>query len=108
MNSFLKNAGHLFDVARSESGAGDLDFSLMVSPDGGIHMAMETAFQSRDGAQAAYRVTRSRDGVRVTGQANGQTCVLEQKSSRQCAGKLLQDQPLYNMISPRLISPPAS
>ena len=82
MNIFLENAQRIFDVARADSGAESAEFALLVLPDGGLHVIMESqvsleAAAASAGARAAYLVSRSRDGVRVTGRGFGQQCVLE-------------------------------
>ncbi len=64
--------------------SGNDDFALLVRPDGGLHFIMETPFSIEAaaihaGAQAAYQITRSRDGVRVTGRSMGRDCVLEHR-----------------------------
>ncbi len=85
------------------------DFALLVRPDGGLHFIMETPFSIEAaavhaGAQAAYRITRSHDGVRVTGRSMGRDCVLEHRKPRCVSNALLRDQPLYRITSPVLTS----
>ena len=112
---FIENAQRIFDVARSDGSAEPKDFALLIRPDGGLHVLMESpepldspildsAARAR-GAQIAYRVTTTGNGgVRVTGRCGGQQCVLEQQSGSRAS--LLRDQPLYVMISPvTLLSP---
>lgn len=108
MNALFENAQRIFEVARSgqDSGDGQQDFALLIKPDGGLHFVMETPFSlegaaSYAGAQAAYRITRSRDGVRVQGRSAGGDCVLEQRDP---CRTLLRDRPLYRIASPLLTS----
>jgi hypothetical protein len=112
MDSLLENAQRIFDVARSGatvSGTTDganQDFALLIRPDGALHFVMESPFSIEGaaihaGAQSAYRITRSRDGVRVHGQSGGRDCILEERSAHR---ELLRDQPFYRIISPLLIS----
>jgi len=54
------------------------DFALVIRPDGAVHVVMKSAFSldgaaAYGGAQSAFGVTRSRDGVRVTGSKRGQS-----------------------------------
>jgi hypothetical protein len=114
MDTLLENAQRIFDVARSAADGmtnGDIqDFALLVRPDGGLHFVMESPFSIEGaaayaGAQSAYRITRSRDGVRVQGRSAARDCVLEERNP---CRELLRDQPLYRMsyriTSPLLIS----
>jgi hypothetical protein len=110
MNTFFENAHRIFDVARSAATAGDQDFALLVRPDGGLHFVMESPFSIEAaalhcGARTAYRITRSRDGVRVNGRSAGGNCVLEESSAPRAFSKeMLRDQPLYRITSPLLTS----
>jgi hypothetical protein len=117
MDALLKNAQRIFDVARSgrggDRGGGDgndevdpQDFALLIRPDGVLHFVMESPFSLEAaaihaGAQSAYRITRSREGVRVHGRSASQDCVLEQRRPHR---DLLRDQPLYRITSPLLTS----
>lgn len=109
MDALFDNAQRIFEVACSgpdgEAGAAQ-DFALLIRPDGGLHFVMETPFSlegaaSYAGAEAAYRVTRSRDGVRVQGRSASGDCVLQRRDPSRM---LLRDQPLYRITSPLLIS----
>jgi hypothetical protein len=117
VNTFLENAQRIFDVARTDSSAESADFALLVLPDGRLHMIMESpvsleAAVAHAGARAAYVVSRSRHGVRVTGRGSGQECVLKSESAGvgvpgshcRAVSELLRDQPLYRITSPLLTS----
>ena len=102
VDTFFENAQRIFDVARTDSGAEASDFALLVRPDGSLHMIMESewnldAVALDTGAQSAYRVSRSRDGVRVSGRSGASQCELS------CPGfsrsRLLRDQPLYLIVA---------
>jgi len=111
MDSFFENAQRIFDVARSgavspDSNGEDRDFALLIRPDGGLHFVMESPFSLEaaaihGGASIAYRVSTSRDGVRVQGRSGGKDCVIEERNP---AKQLLRDQPLYRISSPLLIA----
>ncbi|MFY9726531.1 MAG: hypothetical protein WB579_09140 [Bryobacteraceae bacterium] len=81
MNAFLRNAEELF--ATAQEGAGDdCQVSVLVGPDGGIHMVFGSDWgleplRHHHGARAAYRVTRSGGRVAVEGRSAGATCRLE-------------------------------
>lgn len=109
MDTFFENAQRIFDVARAGAeGAGwsdeNRDFAVLVRPDGGLHFVMGSPFSLEaaaihGGARSAYRVSSSRDGVRVVGRSGEKDCVLEERSA---ARQILRDQPLYRIASPLL------
>lgn len=112
MNTFLDNAQQLFDVARADDRAEDLDFALLIRADGGVHMIMESQTPLDTGtayaeAHTAYRVTRSRSGVRVEGKSAAQKCLLEDRGRLPAHRMFLRDQVLYSMTSPLLNSAPS-
>ena len=97
MDNFLDNAQRILDVARAAGANGNEEFALIIRPDGGLHFIMESpvsleAASACAGARSAYRVTRSRNGVRVEGRTYGRQCVLEQRNAH---AQLFRDQPLY-------------
>jgi hypothetical protein len=109
VDAFLSNAQEIFDVASSGHGGDQTDFALLIRPDGGLHLIMDTPFTldaaaASEGAQVAYRVTRTDRGVRVCGQNGNRTLVLEKTTQDLFRKELLRDRPLYRMTSPRLIS----
>lgn len=108
MGTLFENAQRIFEVAQAGalSGANAEDFALLIRPDGGLHFVMESPFSidgaaAYAGAESAFRVTRSRYGVRVQGRSGTADCVLEERSPHR---ELLRDQPLYRITSPLLIS----
>jgi hypothetical protein len=110
MDTFFENARRIFDVAKSAASTENQDFALLIRPDGGLHFVMESSFSTEAvalhcGARTAYRVTRSRDGVRVDGRGGGRNCVLEESSGPHAfLREMLRDQPLYRITSPLLTS----
>ena len=101
MDTFIDHAQQILDVACADETGTAEDFALIVRPDGGLHFIMETPFSlegaaAYGGARSAYRVTRSRTGVRVEGWSAGRSCVLQEKSPGM---ELLRDQPLYMITS---------
>jgi len=109
VDTFLLNAQHILNVAKSDSSGEHSEFALLIRPDGGIHMIMESeltldAAAIATGAKTAYRVTRSRKGVRVTGSEGDRHCQLEEGVRPRIAAELLRDQPLYRITSPLLTS----
>jgi hypothetical protein len=109
MDVFFQNAQQILDTARAGMDSENDDFALLIRPDGGLHFVMETPFSLdaaalHAGADAAYHVSRSCAGVRVTGRSMGRDCVLEYRNPRSVPDALLRDQPLYRITSPVLIS----
>ena len=109
MDSLIENARRILDVAR-EGDEDNQDFALLIRPDGVLHFVMESPFSIEAaaihaGAQSAFRITRSRDGVRVEGRSSGKStmeqCLLQERSPR---SQLLPDQALYRITSPLLTS----
>jgi hypothetical protein len=109
MDVFFENAHQILDTASTRTDSENDDFAVLIRSDGGLHFIMETPFSIEAaaihaGAQAAYQVTRSGDGVRVTGRSMGRDCVLERRTPRCLSSVLLRDQPLYRITSPVLTS----
>src|SRR5215831_18449957 len=104
MDAFFKNAQEIFDVARTGISEGSSDFALLIRPDGGLHLIMDSpvspeAAAVHGGARTAYYVSRSTGGVRVTGHMPGRSCLLEEGGRAAAAFCLLRDQPLYQVVS---------
>ena len=99
---FLDNAQRIFDVARADDSNTFDEFAIVIRPDGGLHFIMESPVSVEGasayaGGQTTYRVTRSRDGVRVEGKNFGrdgflQHCSVEQRDVR---AELFRDRALY-------------
>jgi hypothetical protein len=106
MDDVFQNAQQIFDVAKSGVEGDNSDFALLIRADGSLHFVMESPFSIEAaaihaGARSAYRITRSRDGVRVHARGNGRDCVLEE---RNVSRELLPDKALYRITSPLLTS----
>jgi hypothetical protein len=104
MDVFFQNAQNIFDVARSGASDESADFALMIRPDGGLHLVMDSplsleAAAVHGGARTVYRVQRFNGKVRVTGQMPGRTCVLEDAGCKPSRPAVLRDQPLYSVVS---------
>jgi hypothetical protein len=110
-SQLFENARRIFDVASAADDMSDpQDFALLIRPDGGLHFVMESPFSIEAaaihaGARSAFRVTRSRDGVRVQGKSASGDCVLEERNPLRT---LLPDLPLYCITSPLLTAGAAS
>jgi len=103
VNAFLRNAEELFTTAREDAGE-DCQFSLLVGPDGGIHMVFGSDWgleplRQHHGARAAYRVTRSAWSVVLEGRSAGASCKLEAaRPARVLLGPPAQI-PCYQIVS---------
>jgi hypothetical protein len=103
VNAFLRNAEELFTTAREDAGE-DCQFSVLVGPDGGIHMVFGSDWgleplRQHHGARAAYRVTRSAGAVALEGRSAGASCRLEaSRPARVLLGPLAHI-PCYRTVS---------
>jgi hypothetical protein len=118
-DQLFENAQRIFDVASAGADTGSSadpqDFALLIRPDGSLHFVMEAPFSIEAaaihaGARSAFRVTRSREGVRVEGRSASRDCVIaERNPARPNPWRaLLPDQPLYCITSPLLTAGSAS
>jgi hypothetical protein len=106
---FLRDAQEIFDVAMADRSGDAVDIALLIRPDGGMHVIMDSPFAldsaaASNGARMAYRVTRTERGVTVRGQKDGRTCVLQGCAARSFQKTALRDQALYSITSPLFIS----
>lgn len=100
VNAFLKNAGEIFEVARTVGGE-DCDWSIVVERGGGIQITTGgdcRADRLREawGAEAAYRVRRSGGRVEVKAAREGESCVLASCGAKALAAALA-DFPRYQL-----------
>jgi hypothetical protein len=110
----FENARRILDVAANAEANGPDEFAVLMSSDSGIRILMNQPFRvdaavMETGADAGYRVVRTRSGVRVEGYGRGENCVLEQRAKQPAARtgpwtEWLLDQPLYRISSPLLTS----
>lgn len=111
MDTFLENAQRIFDVARADISAENSDFTLLVRPDGSLHVLMEQTVNPdsaalAQGAQTVYRVSRNQNAVTVSGRSGENRCKLTSAApARRASGLLLRDQPLYLLAGQRITSP---
>ena len=109
----------LLEAAESaaQSGHAPSDLTILISPEGGIHMVAESdwpldSLQLHHGARMAYRVSQTAANVRVEGRAGSRTCVFETAKPERAAHLLLQ-RPIYSYLAPvteapRMIEAPAA
>ena len=113
VDTFLENAQQIFDVARADSSGESSDFTLLVRPDGSLHMIMEATVNPESvaleyGAGTAYRVSRCRGSVTVSGSRGTERCSLTSGRPPRPLTGLLRDQPLYLLAGPGLSAYPSS
>lgn len=121
MDTFFENAERIFDVARSDSSGEPNEFTLLIRPDGGMHIVMDSEVPvdgglvdgDRSEVATVYRVTKTAGGgVQVSGRSGDRECMLRREAVRQDArisgsrfvAELLRDQPLYRISSPLALS----
>jgi hypothetical protein len=114
----VDNAVQLLEAAENavQSGHVPSDMTILISPEGGIHMLAESdwpldSLQLHHGARMAYRVSQSAANVRVEGRAGSRTCVFETAKPEQAARFLLQRSPssfaaLRMVEAPRMLGTP--
>ncbi len=101
MNTFLRNAHQLYDVARAGDASEPVDFSVHVAADGGLFIFSDPPLQDAQ-ASIVYRVTRNGSGVRVQGTSGNQKCLLSHMEPVAAWKSLLPDRVLYSVASPLL------
>ncbi len=91
---------NLLQAAEQATQAGNAlaDFTILISPEGGIHMIAGSdwpldSLQSHHGARTAYRVSEHSSKVRVEGREGGRTCIFEAESPERAARILLGHPP---------------
>ena len=99
MNRLTEQAQRILDVALC--GRDGADVTVIIQPDGRIHMLAESdwpldSLAQRHGAQAVYRVSRDRGSVRVEGREGAKTCVLEVAAPGRIARQLLGQAPAHS------------
>lgn len=109
METLVENAQRILDVAAAADANGPDEFAVLVTRHGGLHILMNQPFRldaaAQDaGADTAFRVVRSKSGVRVEGHAPGEDCVLRSRVRQTRAAQWLLDQPLYRITSPLVTS----
>ena len=100
MSRFLDDAQSIFDAAQAVSASGQVvtEFTMLIGPEGGIHMLAASDWplerlMAERGARTAYRVLERHGKVRVEGRAGSQACRLEGESPGQVARRLLNATP---------------
>ena len=99
---FWENASKLLDAAVSASAAGNAteNLTVLVGPEGGIHLiansdwTLERLQQDR-GARTAYRVQHGQGRIAVEGREGASLCRLETESASNPAKRILRDTPRY-------------
>jgi hypothetical protein len=110
VNAFLRHAEEIFLTART-AGTEECDMALLVNADGAIHVVPAEEWnleplRIHHGARAAYRVSRSRAGVRLEARsAAGQCCVLEAPGPQGPVRGMLPDYPQYQIAPEAPIEP---
>jgi hypothetical protein len=105
VSRFVDNAMQLLEAAESavQSGHAPSDLTILISPEGGIHMVAESdwpldTLQLHHGARMAYRVSQTAANVRVEGRTGSRTCVFETAKPERAARLLLQRP--YSYLAP--------
>ena len=93
---FVENAVKLLGAAENaiESGHVPTDMTILISPQGGIHMVANSdwpldSLQAYHGASTAYRVSRQNEKVRIDGREGARTCRFESEDTQLAARLIL-------------------
>jgi hypothetical protein len=103
VDAFLVNAERILQTAAAAENAGPAsreDWTILVSPDGGLRMIAGSdwnldALAAHHGAQAAYRTGAGGGRVRVEGRSRGRRCLLETAPPGAFLREMLPDRPRY-------------
>jgi hypothetical protein len=101
VSPFLKHAEEIFATAR-EGGQEDCEIAILIGRDGGVHMLPGCGWELEPlrlhhGAKAAYRVSRSGEGVRVEARSAQENCCLQARAAGPIR-TVLTDYPQYLKI----------
>jgi hypothetical protein len=102
VSHFEHTAAEIFEAAECASEAGSTlsDFTILVSPSGGISMVADSGWslaslQMERGAKMAYRVSQRDSIIKVEGRAGSRTCLFETTKPDGVARFLLSQPPQY-------------
>ena len=100
MERFAETAASLLEAAEAAAAAtaAPAEMTILFSPEGRIHMIADSdwpldSLASHHGAQMAYRVRQSPDGVRLEGRAGNRKCFFESQKMSEIARRLLPEAP---------------
>lgn len=98
MSHVEENAHRLYQTAERVPGPAASEISLVVRPDGSLHVVMGNgwtpeALAAHHGARAVYRVLRFHDRVRVEARAPGEQVLLATEPPALTARRLLSGMP---------------
>lgn len=86
MSPLEQTAAQLFEAAETAAQLGESapDWTVLIAPEGAVTVVTEPgwsldAIAGERGAQAAFRISRGRDAVRVEGRAGRRRCVIEER-----------------------------
>jgi hypothetical protein len=93
---FLQDAESILNAAQSAAGAtaNPTDFTILISPEGGIHMLAESdwplaSLESHYGARTLYRVSQASGQITVEGRSGLARCRLQAEHPQAVARRLL-------------------
>ena len=92
VSGFLQDAEGILETA--QAAASHSDFTILISPEGTIHMLADSdwplaSLAQHHGSRTLYRVSRNSGRVSVEGRSGNQTCRLETESCQSVARRLL-------------------
>lgn len=95
MNSFLADAGHIFEVAQEAARHSNdpEDLTIRIDPESGIRITAGPDYSYTSGT--TYRVRRGQGRIVVEGNSGIHACRLEADCARR---SLFQDRPVYLLM----------
>jgi hypothetical protein len=102
VGAFLQDAEAILQAAEAaaESTANPANVTILISPQGGIHMVSDSdwslaSLEAHHGAQTAYRVSQASGHVTVEGRSGNHRCRLETEHPQAVARRLLAGPSAY-------------
>jgi hypothetical protein len=92
VSGFLQDAEGILETA--QAAPGHTDFTILISPQGAIHMLADSdwpleSLARHHGARTLYRVSRNSASISVEGRSGNRTCRVEAESYQSVARRLL-------------------
>ena len=96
MGRFLEDAEAILNAAETatEATANPTNFTILISPEGGIHMLADSdsplaSLEAHHGARTLYRVSQASGRIAVEGRCGSHRCRVEAEHPQEVARRLL-------------------
>jgi hypothetical protein len=109
VSRFLDDAVRIFETAEAAP-AGDAcgELNILIDGEGGLRIVQAAgwnpdALRQHYGARTSYRVTRTRDGIRLEGRGPGGTCRIQSEKPQMPGLPLRGGVPQYTVVAAGLL-----